>query len=131
VFLNGAAISWRAKLQNLHHAADLRVESGTGNLQVLPAPPYNHDTGDVINAATYCPPRPTITTLATSSTALATFCPPRLPFRRHTSPQRNTLLYMSDSSLSPARTQVVEGGCEPHRGSSPHVDHITEVHLLM
>jgi hypothetical protein len=47
VFLNGAAISWRAKLQNLHHAADLRVESGTGNL--LPAPPYNHDTGDVIN----------------------------------------------------------------------------------
>ena len=101
MFLNGAAISWRSKLQNLHHAADLRVE---------------------FNAATYCPPRPTITTLATSSTALATFCPPRLPFRRHTSPQRNTLLYMSDSSLSPARTQVVEGGCEPHRGSSPHVD---------
>jgi hypothetical protein len=150
VFLNGAAISWRSKLQNLHHAADLRVESGTGNLQVLPAPPYNHDTGDVINAATHCPPRPTITTratssalatfcpprpttttLATSPTALATFCPPRLPFRRHTSPQSNTLLYMSDSSLSPARTQVVEGGCEPHRGSSHHVDHITEVHLLM
>lgn len=89
MFLNGAAISWRSKLQNLHHAADLRVE---------------------FNAATYCPPR--------------------LPFRRHTSPQRNTLLYMSDSSLSPARTQVVEGGCEPHRGSSPHVVHITEAHLL-
>ena len=79
-----------------------------GNL--LPAPPFNHDAGDAINAATYCPPR--------------------LPFRRHTSPQRNTLLYMSDSSLSPARTQVVEGGCEPHRGSSPHIVHITEAHLL-
>jgi hypothetical protein len=135
--------SARPALQSRHWRRHQR-----GNL--LPAPPYNHDTGDVINAATYCPPRPTITTLATSSalatfcpprpttttlatspTALATFCPPRLPFRRHTSPQRNTLLYMSDSSLSPARTQVVEGGCEPHRGSSPHVDHITEVHLLM
>jgi len=72
--------------------------------------------------ATYCPPRPT--TMTTSPTAPATYCPPRLPFWRHTSPQRNTLLYMNDSSLSPAQTQVVEGGCELHQGSSPHVDYM-------
>ena len=56
MFLNGAAISWRSKLQNLHHAADLRVESGTGNL--LPAPPYNHDTGDVTHGTGNLLPAP-------------------------------------------------------------------------
>jgi len=57
------------------------------------------------------------------SPAKATGRPPRTPCANPKGATQ-TFLYMSDSSLSPAQTQVVEGGCELHQGSSPHVDYM-------